>query len=66
MKEVSEHEALRNESLVGGQGKGTVICICKGKCDSKICKCFKNGHICSSACHRTNKKCTNHDHEDRE
>jgi hypothetical protein len=66
MKEVSEREASRKESVVGGQGKGTVICTCKGKCDSKICKCFKAGRICSSACHRNNKKCTNHDHEDKD
>ena len=66
MKKVSERAASRKESVVGGQGKGTVICTCKGKCDSKICKSFKAGHICSSACHHNNKKCTNHDHEDKE
>ena len=66
MKVVSEREASRNESVVGGQGKGTVICTCKGKCDCKICKCFKAGQICSSACHRNNKNCTNHDHEDKD
>jgi hypothetical protein len=64
MKEVSECEASREESVVGGQGKGTVICTCKGKCDYKICKCFKAGCICSSACHHNNKKCTNHDLND--
>ena len=66
MKVVSEREASRNESVVGGQGKGTVICTCKGKCDSKICKCFKAGRICSSACHRNNKNCTNHDHNNKD
>ncbi len=66
MKEASEHEASREESVVGGLGKGTVICTCKGKCDSKICKCFKAGCICSSACHRNNKKCTNHDLNDKD
>jgi hypothetical protein len=66
MKVVSEREASRNESVVGGQGKGTVICTCKGKCDSKICKCFKAGRICSSACHRNNKNCTNHDHDNKD
>ena len=64
MKVVSEREASREESVVGGQGKGTVICSCKGKCDSKICKCFKAGRTCSSACHRNNKNCTNHDSKD--
>jgi hypothetical protein len=62
--EISEREASREESVVGGQGYGTVICSCKGKCDSKICKCFKAGRTCSSACHRNNKNCTNHDSKD--
>ncbi len=29
MKVISEREAFRNESLVGGQGKGDVTCNCK-------------------------------------
>jgi hypothetical protein len=61
MKVISEREALRKESFVGGQGKGTVICSCKGACDSNKCKCFKAGQICSSSCHRNNAKCKNHD-----
>ena len=69
MKVVSEHEASRKESFVGGQGKGTVTCSCRGKCDSSKCKCFKAARICSSACHRTachrnNAKCNNHDRGD--
>jgi hypothetical protein len=64
MKVVSEREASRKESFVGGQGKGTVICSCKGACDSNKCKCFKEARICSSACHRNNAKCKNHDRGD--
>ena len=61
MPVVSEREASRKESFVGGQGKGTVMCSCKGACDSNKCKCFKEAQICSSACHRNNAKCKNHD-----
>jgi hypothetical protein len=64
MKVVSEREASRKESFVGGQGKGTVICSCKGACDSNKCKCFKEARICSSAYHRNNAKCKNHDRGD--
>ena len=64
MKVVSEREASRKESFVGGQGKGTVTCSCKGACDSNKCKCFKAARICSSACHRNNAKCKNHDRGD--
>jgi len=64
MKVVSEREASRKESFVGGQGKGTVTCTCKGACDSNKCKCFKAARICSSACHRNNAKCKNHDRGD--
>jgi hypothetical protein len=61
MKVVSECEASRKESFVGGQGKGTVICSCKGACNSNKRKCFKEARICSSACHCNNAKCS-HDH----
>jgi hypothetical protein len=61
MKVISEWEASRKESFVGGQGKGTVICSCRGACDSNKCKCFKVGQICSFACHRNNAKCKYHD-----
>jgi hypothetical protein len=62
MKVISERKskASRKESFVGGQGKGTVICTCKGSCDSNKCKCFKAEQICLSACHHNNAKCKNH------
>jgi hypothetical protein len=64
MKVISEWEVSRNESLVGGQGKGDVTCNCKLACDSNRCSCFKTGRICTSACHRNNAKCKNHDRGD--
>jgi hypothetical protein len=64
MKVISEREGSANDSLVGRQGKGAVICSCRGACNSKSCKCFKAGRICSSACHRNNAKCENHDRHD--
>jgi hypothetical protein len=54
MKVVSERTASGKESFVGGQGKSTVICSCRGACDSNKCKCFKVGQICSSNCHCNN------------
>jgi hypothetical protein len=61
MKVISEQEASRNESLVGGQGKGNVTCKCKSACNSNRCSSFQAGRICTSACHRNNAKCKNHD-----
>jgi hypothetical protein len=61
MKVVSEWKASRNEPLVGGQGKGDVTCNCKPACNSNRCSCFRAGRICTSACHRNNAKCKNHD-----
>ena len=63
MKLVSERAAARAESLVGGQGRGTVTCVCKGECNTNKCKCFKAGRICTSACHRNNHKCCSRDHD---
>ncbi len=56
MNVISELEASRNESLVGGQGKGDVTCNCKSACNSNCCSCFRAGRICTSACHRNNSK----------
>jgi hypothetical protein len=64
MKVISEREASRNESLIGGQGKGDVTCNCKSACNSNRCSCFRAGRICTSACHRNNSKCKNHDRDD--
>jgi hypothetical protein len=65
MKVISEwEEESRNESLVGGQGKGDVTCNCKTACNSNHCSCFKAGRICTSACHRNNAKMQNHDKGD--
>jgi hypothetical protein len=61
MKVISEGEASRNESLVGGQGKGDVTCNCKSACNSNRCSYFRAGGICTSASHRNNTKCKNHD-----
>jgi hypothetical protein len=64
MNIISEREAARNESIVGGQGKGDMTCSCKGKCNSNHCSCKKAGRICASACHRNNFNCVNHDRVD--
>ena len=61
LKVITEREAARQVSLVGGQGKGLFTCMCKGNCNSNHCSCFKNKRICGSACHRNNFKCSNHD-----
>jgi hypothetical protein len=53
MKVISEWEASRNESLVGGQGKGDVTCNYKLACNSNRCSCFRAGRICTSACPAT-------------
>jgi hypothetical protein len=37
MKIISERDAARKESIVGGQGNGDVKCSCKGKCNINHC-----------------------------
>jgi hypothetical protein len=56
---LTEREADHAESLVGGHGKGMVICSCKGKCNINSCSWKKAGRICSSACHRNKFICVN-------
>ena len=64
VNEVSECEAAHHELLVGGQGKGSVMCNCKSACNSNRCSCFRAGHVCSLACHYNNHKCMNHKRDD--
>ena len=61
LKVTSEREANRKLSQVGGQGRGCVTCSCKGKCNTNHCSCKKAQRICTSACHRNNFCCENHD-----
>ncbi|MGA1646391.1 MAG: hypothetical protein ACO4AV_15605, partial [bacterium] len=60
MPAITERAAAREESMVGGQGKGCMTCKCKGKCNTNSCSCKKAGRFCSSACHRNNFNCANH------
>ncbi len=71
--EVIESSSDNNESLTLTQlgkraqiqqAKGDVTCNCKGPCNTDRCLCKKAGRICSSACHRNNFKCINHDRHD--
>jgi len=57
LPQITEREAARHESSVGGQGM--VKCNCKGECTSNSCACKKAGRLCSSRCHRNNKCCLN-------
>jgi hypothetical protein len=59
MDTVAPRTASTHQSLVGGQG--IFQCKCKGKCSNNSCRCFKNNRKCTSACHRNNKCCENHD-----
>ena len=54
---ITEREAARHVSSVGGQGM--VKCNCKGDCTSNACACKKANRLCSSRCHRNNKCCLN-------
>ena len=61
LPEISEREAARNQSVVGGQGHGIIRCKCKGNCSNSKCPCKKAGRICTSACHKGNDSCLNHE-----
>ena len=57
LPKITEREAARFVSSVGGQGM--VKCNCKGDCITNSCACKKAGRICSSCCHRNSKCCKN-------
>ena len=54
---VTEREAARFVSSVGGQG--IVHCNCRSDCTKNSCSCKKANRLCSSRCHRNNNKCKN-------
>ena len=60
LREISEREAARNQSVIGGQAHGIIRCNCKGACSNAKCPCKKAGRICGSSCHKGNDKCMNH------
>ncbi len=52
---ITEREAARSESSVGGQEM--IRCNCKRICDSNRCACRKVNQECNSQCHKGNGKC---------
>ena len=55
---IGVREAARLHSNTGGQG--FFKCSCQTKCETKRCKCNKDGVRCNSCCHK-NGSCQNHD-----
>jgi len=54
---LTEREAARYVSSVGGQG--IVHCNCRSDCTKNSCLCKKVNRLCTSCCHRNNNKCKN-------
>jgi hypothetical protein len=59
---LTEREAARYVSSVGGQG--IVSCNCRSDCTKNSCSCKKANRLCSSRCHRNNNKCKNKHDDD--
>ena len=55
---IGVREAARLHSTTGGQG--FFKCTCQTKCETKRCKCNRDGAKCNSRCHK-NRSCQNHD-----
>ena len=62
LPKVTEREAARVVSAVGGQGFN-IVCHCQGTCDTNRCSCKKAGVLCNSKCHAGNVKCLNSSEE---
>jgi hypothetical protein len=56
IKEVTLGMATREASTSARVG---MSCQCKGPCDTKRCKCYKEGKQCSKHCHRDENECGN-------
>ena len=48
---ISIREAVRLQSLTGGQGFKRCNCSSSSKCKTTRCKCFKDSLKCNSCCH---------------
>ena len=59
LNEITERKSSRGLLIVGKQGM--VKYNYGGKCNTKACKCRKNGQISNSGYHRGNKHCKNKD-----
>jgi hypothetical protein len=57
MSKISEREAVKLSSPLGGQG--IKRCKCKSDCSSKKCSRSMNTKHCTIFCHRGNSKCIN-------
>jgi hypothetical protein len=55
-KEVTLGQAAREASTSARVG---VSCQCKGDCNTKRCRCYKEGKQCSVHCHRDDHDCGN-------
>ena len=64
LNKITEREAARFDSSVGGQGM--LKCNCKGKCDTRRCKCRNADppRFCNSRYHKVNTQCQNCDNTD--
>ena len=62
LPKLTEREAARYVSSVGGQG--IVSCNCRSDCTKQSCSCKKAKRLCSSRCHRNNNKCKNKHDDD--
>jgi len=63
LPKITEREAARVISNVGGQGKKSfkISCNCAGNCATRRCSCKKANVFCNSSCHKCNINCQNHE-----
>ncbi len=57
LPKLTEREAARLVSSVGGQG--IIHCMCRGQCNTNSCSCKKANRLCGLRCHRNNSRCQN-------
>ena len=58
------NEGIQREEAIGMsivEGQGMLKCNCRGKCNTKSCKCCKADQICNYPFCKGNERCTNQD-----
>ena len=50
-KEIGAWRLATEQSHGSGHGQGFLRCRCKLNCQTKRCRCFKEGNLCTSKCH---------------